>query len=127
MELTYGKGVDVAFEMAGPNSSVVNALNITRGGGEVVLFGLKDGDFTIPRFNQTIVKGLTLHCVIGRQIFKTWQTSQRILSDKKNGVQDKIWKIILREGGGTILPFNEYTPVIFEEMMRKWPKILIKM
>ena len=126
MELTYGKGVDIAFEMAGPNSSVINALNITRGGGEVVLFGLKDGDFIIPKFNRLIVKGLTLHAVIGRQIFKTWQTSQRILSDRKNGVQDKIWKIILKEGKGTILPLSEYTPEKFEEMMGEWPKILIK-
>jgi threonine 3-dehydrogenase len=93
-KLTYGKGVDVSFEMAGPNDSVNNALEITRGGGEVVLFGLKDGDFTIPRFNRVIIKGLTIHSVIGRKIFATWQTSQRVLSDKKNGIQDKIWKVI---------------------------------
>ncbi len=126
-KITYGKGVDVAFEMAGPNASVVNALEITRSGGEVVLFGLKDGDFVLPGFNKIIVKGLTIHCVIGRQIFKTWQTSQRILSDRKNGVQDKIWKIILREGQGTIIPFSEYSPEKFEYKMKQHPKILIKM
>lgn len=125
-KLTYGKGVDIVFEMAGPNSSVVNALEITRSGGEVILFGLKDGDFMIPGFHSIIVKGLTLYGVIGRRIFETWQTSQRILSDKENRVQEKIWKIILRGGEDTILPFDEYTPERFEEMMKRRPKILIR-
>lgn len=125
--LTYDKGVDVTFEMAGPNDSVNNALAITRSGGEVVLFGLKDGDFTTPDFHRIILKGLTLHGVIGRQIFSTWQTSQRVLSDKANGIQDKIWKIILKQGEGTILPLSQYTPEKFLEMMGKYPKILLKM
>ena len=124
--LTYDKGVDVAFEMAGPNDSVNNALAITRPGGQVVLFGLKDGDFVIPNFNRTIVKGVTLHGVIGRQIFQTWQTSQRILSDKTNGIQDKIWHIILKEGNGTVIPLESYAKESFEQKMVQHPKILIQ-
>jgi threonine 3-dehydrogenase len=126
-KITYGKGVDVVFEMAGPNSSVNNALAITRSGGHVVLFGLKDGDFILPHFNRVIVKGLTLHGVIGRKIFETWQISQRILSDKKNGIQDKIWRVIMKSGKGTIIPLSRYTPDLLAEKMKKHPKILIKM
>lgn len=126
-ELTHEKGADVTFEMAGPNSSVVNALEITRGGGHVILFGLKDGDFTIPHFNRSIIKGLTLHGVIGRQIFKTWQTSQRVLADKTNGIQDKIWNVILKGGNDTIIPLESYTKDLFEEKMAKHPKILLQM
>ncbi|MBI3335510.1 MAG: zinc-binding dehydrogenase [Candidatus Portnoybacteria bacterium] len=126
-ELTYGKGVDAAFEMAGPNASVNNALEITRSGGEVILFGLKDGDFVIPNFNRAIVKGLTLHGVIGRKIFNTWQISQRVLSDKTNGVQDAMWRVILKEGKGTIIPFASYDKELFEKKMREHPKILLKM
>ena len=125
-DLTYGKGVDIAFEMAGSNTSVNNALAITRSGGDVILFGLKDGDFVISRFNRAIIKGLTLHGVIGRQIFRTWQTSQRMLSDKKNGIQDAIWKIILKEGKGTVIPFSKYTKESFEKKMKEFPKILLK-
>jgi threonine 3-dehydrogenase len=113
--------------MAGPNSSVNNALAVTRGGGHVVLFGLKDGDFIVPHFNRAIVKGLTLHGVIGRKIFGTWQTSQRMLSDKQNGIQEKIWRVIMKRGNGTILQFSDYTPEKFEEMMGRHPKILIRM
>src|SRR3989344_6627637 len=125
-QLTYGKGVDVAFEMAGPNVSVNNALAVTRSGGQVVLFGLKDGDFVIPNFNRAIIKGLTLHGVIGRQIFETWQTSQRMLSDKTNGIQEKIWRVILKEGKDTIIPFDSYSKELFEQKMAEHAKILIK-
>ena len=126
-KLTYDKGVDVAFEMAGPNASLNNALAIARSGGHVVLFGLKDGEFIIPNFNRSIIKGLTLHGVIGRQIFQTWQTSQRVLADKTNKIQDKIWDIILKGGNDTIIPLESYTREMFEEKMAQHPKILLRM
>ncbi len=127
MELTYGKGVDVSLEMAGPFSSVNNAIDATRRGGEVVFFGIKDGDLTIPKFNRTIVRGLTMHCVIGREIFKTWQTSQRVLSNKDNGIQDAIWNTILKGGKDTIIPFSTFTPESFEASMSAHPKIVFNM
>jgi hypothetical protein len=92
-----------------------------------VLFGLKDGDFVLPHFNRAIVKGLTLHGVVGRKIFVTWQISQRVLSDKQNGIQDKIWRVIMKSGRGTIVPLSGYTPEILEAKMKQHPKILIKM
>lgn len=126
MELTYGKGVDVSLEMAGPQSSLNNAIDATRRGGDVILFGIKDGDFTIPNFPRVIVRGLTLHAVIGRQIFKTWQISQRVLSQKSNGIQDKIWEVIMDSGNDTILNFSEFDPDVFEEKMNKHPKLVFK-
>lgn len=126
MKLTYGKGVDIAIEMAGPESSLNNALESVRRGGHVILFGIKDGDFTIPKFSRLIVKGLTLHGVIGRRIFSTWQTAQRVLSDKSNGVQDKIWDVILKKGKGTVIPFSEYNKENFEKSMNENPKIIFK-
>ncbi|MBI4088219.1 zinc-binding dehydrogenase [Candidatus Kaiserbacteria bacterium] len=127
MELTYGKGVDISMEMAGPFSSVNNCIESTRRGGHVVLFGIKDGDITIPKFAAcVIVRGLTLHGIIGREIFRTWQIAQRVLSDKTNGVQDAIWKTILKEGKGTVLDFKNFTPESFEQAMNEHPKIIFK-
>ena len=127
LQLTYGKGVDVSMEMAGPFSSVNNCIESTRRGGHVVLFGIKDGDLTIPRFSpRVIVRGLTLHGIIGRQIFRTWQIAQRMLSDKSNGIQDAIWNIILKKGKGTILDFKKFTPASFEKAMNEHPKIVFK-
>lgn len=123
-QLTYGKGVDVSLEMAGFNSSVNNCIAATRFGGQVILFGIKDGDFVIPSFSRMIVKGITLYNVIGRQIFKTWQVSQRVLSDRSNGVQDKIWDVILKGGHGTIVKLSDYTPELMETKMAEHPKLV---
>jgi len=127
MELTYGKGVDVSMEMAGPPSSLNNCILSTRRGGHVIAFGIKDGDFTIPNFSRTvIVRGLTIHGIIGRRIFSTWQIAQRVLSNKQNGIQDAIWNIILKGGKGTVLDFKSFTPESFEKAMEQHPKIVFK-
>jgi len=126
-ELTYGKGVDVSMEMAGPASSVNNAIDSTRRGGHVILFGVKDGDMTIPHFPRLIVAGLTIHCVIGREIFKTWQLSQRVLSQTSNGIQDKVWNVILNGGKDTVLNLSEFDPAVFEQTMNEHPKLIFNM
>ena len=126
MELTYGKGVDVSMEMAGPASSVNNCIEATRRGGHVILFGLKDGDITIPKFSRSIIRGLTFHGIIGRNIFQTWQISQRMLSDKSNGIQEKIWNVILKGGKGTIIDMKDFTPESFEKSMNEHPKLIFK-
>jgi len=127
MSLTYGKGVDVSMEMAGFNSSVNNCIAATRFGGQVVLFGIKDGDFMIPEFSRMVVKGITLHNIIGRTIFGTWQTAQRVLSDRSNGVQDKMWGTIMGAGKETVIPFSEYSPELLEERMKLYPKLVFDM
>ena len=127
MQLTYGKGVDISMEMAGPASSLNNCILATRRGGHVIAFGIKDGAMTIPNFSpNVVVRGLTIHCIIGRKIFKTWQISQSMLSDKKNGIQDAIWNVIFKKGEGTILPMKDFTPESFETAMNAHPKILFK-
>ncbi len=126
-ELTYGKGVDVSMEMAGPASSVNNAIDSTRRGGHVVLFGVKDGDLVIPQFPRLIVAGLTLHCIIGREIFNTWQLSQRVLAQTSNGVQDKVWNVILKGGQDTVLNLSEFDPAVFEQKMNEHPKLIFNM
>ena len=126
MKLTYGKGVDISMEMAGPFSSVNNAIDSARMGGHVIFFGIKDGDLTIPKFSRLVLRGLTIHNIIGREIFRTWQIAQRILNDKTNGIQDAIWNVILKGGKGTILNFKDFTPESFEKAMNKNPKIIFK-
>lgn len=127
MELTYGKGVDVALEMAGPASSVNNAIDATRRGGQVVLFGIKDGDQTIPGFSRLIMRGITIHAVIGRRIFETWQIAQRVLSQRTNNIQEQIWDVILEGGHETLLPFSEFDPESFERKMEDHAKLVFKM
>jgi threonine 3-dehydrogenase len=125
-KITNGIGVDVSFEMAGFNSSVNNCLYATRRGGEIVLFGIKQGDFVFEDYNRLIVHGFTFHAVIGRQIWQTWERTRALMEDVSNGVQEKLFNVILDRGQGTILPISEYNKDRFEEMMAKHPKFLIQ-
>lgn len=125
-KITNGIGVDVSFEMAGFNSSVNNCLYATRRGGDIVLFGIKQGDFVFEDFNRLIVHGFTLHSVIGRQLWETWETTRSLLENTDNQIQEKMYNIILNEGKDTILSIDDYTKEAFEEKMLKHPKILIQ-
>lgn len=125
-KITNGIGVDVSFEMAGFNSSVNNCLYATRRGGEIILFGIKQGDFVFEDYNRLIVHGFDFHAVIGRQIWQTWERTRALMEDTSNGVQEKLFNVILDRGQETILPIGEYTKERFEELMLKHPKFLIQ-
>jgi threonine 3-dehydrogenase len=121
-----GIGADVAMEMAGFNSSVNNTIQSTRRGGEVILFGLKQGNFHIQAFDRLIVNGITLHSVIGRRLFETWYTTRNLLEDRSNGIQDKIADVILGGGDDAVVHIDDFTPESFEETLAAWPKPLIQ-
>ena len=125
-EACGGIGADVAMEMAGFNSSVNNAIQSTRRGGEVILFGLKQGNFHIQAFDRLIVNGITLHSVIGRRIFQTWYITRNLLEDRSNGIQDKISDIIFGGGEDAVVHINDFSPDSFEETLATWPKPLIQ-
>jgi threonine 3-dehydrogenase len=119
-------GVDVAMEMAGYNSSVNNAIQSVRRGGDVVLFGLKSGDFKIQDFQRTIVKGIRIQSVIGRRLFETWEITRNLLEQKENGIQDRIWNVMLNKGKDTITNAEDFKPAEFEKKIGKHPKLIIK-
>lgn len=119
-------GVDVAIEMAGYNSSVNNALMSVRRGGDVVLFGLKQGDFRIQDFQRVIVKGINIHSIIGRRLFETWEITRNLLESRDNGIQDKIWNIMLNKGKGTITDIADFVPEEFEKKIGTHPKLIIR-
>ena len=126
MKITNGLGVDVAFEMAGFNSSVNNAIASVRRGGDVILFGLKNGDFVFEDYNRLVMKGITMHCVAGRTFWQTWEITKTLLENVSNKIQENMFNVILDRGQGTILPIAEYSKEKFEEMMQKHPKFLIQ-
>lgn len=126
MKMTGDMGVDVSFEMAGFNDSINNCLASTRRGGTIILFGIKNGDVVIEDYNRVIVQGYTIHCVIGRRLWETWETTRQLLEDTHNGIQEKIFNVIINKGDGTIMPIGEYTSEVFEKKMAMHPKILIK-
>ena len=126
MELTDGIGVDVAMEMAGFNSALNNAVKITRRGGDVVLFGVKNGHAIIEDSHRIIMDGMQLHGVVGRQIFGTWEITRNLLETKSNGIQDAIWDVILNRGEGTLVDIDSWERNSFEKAIQNHPKVVIR-
>ncbi len=122
----YGEGVDVAMEMAGSNQALNTAIASTRAGGNIILFGLSAGDYTLTSFQDIIMYGKSLHSVVGRQVFQTWYILSNLLKSKSHHLQDKIFEIILNKGEGTIIPFHSFERNTFEKSIQKYPKIIFK-
>jgi len=74
LNITHG-GVDVALEMSGHPDAINDAIRCTRAGGDVVMLGLPtDNAVTLQDFGRNIIfRGLTLHAVIGREMFRSWE------------------------------------------------------
>ena len=86
--------------MSGFPSSLQQAIQGSRRGGNVVLFGLSSGDVTIPQFEDLITAGKRIHAIVGRRCFSTWEITKQLLEDQNNGIQDLVWKHVLEEGKG---------------------------
>jgi threonine 3-dehydrogenase len=126
LDLTDGIGVDVAMEMAGFNSALNNAIKITRRGGSVVLFGVKNGNAIIEDAHRIVMDGVQMHGVVGRRIFSTWDMTRNLLENRNNGIQDAVWDVILNQGQDTIVDIAEWEKERFEERIRRHPKVVIR-
>lgn len=73
VDMTKG-GVDVSLEISGHPVGINNAIAMTRPAGHVVNLGLPKADTVgIEKFSKNFIfKGLTMHAVIGREMFRTW-------------------------------------------------------
>src|SRR5437764_13541627 len=89
--LTDDVGVDVVCEMSGSSAAINFGLDIVRMGGTLSLLGLPAGhSVTINDYTRNVIfKGVTLHGIIGRRMYATWQ---RMLSLLKSGL-DVEWVV----------------------------------
>ena len=122
----FGEGVDVAFEMSGSNQALNTAIASTRAGGDIILFGLSAGDYTITNFQEIILYGKSMHSVVGRKVFQTWYTMRNLLTSKEHNLQDRIYDVILNKGDGTVMPFHQFDQGVFEQAIQEHPKIVLK-
>ncbi len=121
-----GRGVDVAYEMSGNNQALNTAIQSVRPGGDVILFGLCGGDFTLQNFQNIVLHGKTLHGIVGRRVFQTWYIMRNLLESRHHDLQDKIFDVILNRGEGTIVPFEGFDKQRFDGLIREHPKIVMK-
>ncbi len=85
MRETNNTGVDAVFEMSGSPYAYSDALDIIRMGGTFSLLGIPAQDLTLDFSGKIIFKGLTIKGIIGRKMFDTWETMERLL---KAGLSD---------------------------------------
>lgn len=76
-------GVDLVLEMSGAEPAINQGLRIVRMGGALSILGIPAGEkITIERFARDFIfKGLSLHAIIGRRIFSTWERMLDLLAD----------------------------------------------
>jgi threonine 3-dehydrogenase len=76
-------GVDVLLEMSGAASAIVQGISLVKFAGVVVAFGLPPKPFEFDLSNLVIFKGITLHGIIGRKMWQTWEQMEDLLSGGK--------------------------------------------
>ncbi|MDX1583986.1 MAG: alcohol dehydrogenase catalytic domain-containing protein [Thermoanaerobaculia bacterium] len=89
--ITDGNGVDVVLEMSGASPAINFGFDIVRMGGTVSLLGLPAGNsVTIDNYTRNLVfKGISVHGIIGRRMYDTWQTMLALLE----GGLDVTWVV----------------------------------
>ena len=75
----HGAGVDAVLEMSGSYHAYEDAMKILRMGGELSLLGLTSGSMPIDFARDVIFPGRTIHGVIGRRVWSTWDMMTDIL------------------------------------------------
>jgi threonine 3-dehydrogenase len=89
--ITDDVGVDVVCEMSGSSAAINFGLDIVRMGGTLSLLGLPAGNaVTIDNYTRNVIfKGVTMHGIIGRRMYSTWQ---RMLALLRSGL-DVEWVV----------------------------------
>lgn len=75
----HGAGVDAVLEMSGSYHAYEDGFNVLRMGGEFALLGLTSGSMPLDFAKRIIFPGITLHGVIGRRVWSTWNMMTDLL------------------------------------------------
>lgn len=87
---TQGQGVDVVLEMSGAPVAIKQAMRICRRGGRVSLMGIPAQTVELDMAEDMIFKGLTIHCVVGRRLYETWDTMRALLASGRLNIAPAI-------------------------------------
>ena len=78
-ETIANSGVDVLLEMSGSPEALKQGFEVLRPGGQAVLMGLSKQPILFDFANDIVAKGITVHGLVGRIMYKTWNQVQRLL------------------------------------------------
>lgn len=77
------QGYDVVLEMSGSRTLIALAFEVLRNGGRLSFFGLPSEAVPINIADHVIFKGLRIYGILGRRIWQTWDTMERLLAEGK--------------------------------------------
>ncbi|OGU26853.1 MAG: hypothetical protein A2X66_07995 [Ignavibacteria bacterium GWA2_54_16] len=86
---TDSTGVDVALEMSGNYRAYEDAARVLRMGGTFSLLGIPSGTMQVDFAKNIIFSGITVHGIIGRRVFQTWDQMEQLL---KAGLAKQLMK-----------------------------------
>lgn len=86
---TESTGVDVALEMSGNYRAYEDAARVLRMGGTFSLLGIPSGTMQVDFAKNIIFSGITVHGIIGRRVFQTWDQMEQLL---KAGLAKQLMK-----------------------------------
>jgi threonine 3-dehydrogenase len=89
-EATGGTGAEVVLEMSGNESAIDQGTRMLARGGRMSLLGLPDGSVALDLNDQVIFKEARLQGITGREMFRTWQQTQTLLSTGRVDVRPVI-------------------------------------
>jgi threonine 3-dehydrogenase len=92
LDVTDGKGVDVALEMSGAAAAVKQAFEILTPGGRISLLGLFERPIELNLNDALIFKAATVYGITGRRMFQTWYQVKGLL--EKSHFREKMSWII---------------------------------
>jgi threonine 3-dehydrogenase len=70
-----GADIDCVLEMSGAPSAVVAATRLVRLGGWISLLGIGDEPTALDMSDDIVMKGISLHGVVGRRLPQTWEAT----------------------------------------------------
>jgi threonine 3-dehydrogenase len=79
LDATEGAGVDAVLEMSGNYKAYDDGFKVVRMGGMMALLGIPGGKMIVDFSKDVIFRGVTVHGVIGRRVFSTWDMMRTIL------------------------------------------------
>lgn len=74
---------DVVFEMSGSTHAFASGVRMLRRGGTLVAFGLFKSRLSVDVTGEFILAGRRLIGIVGRRMYQTWETMQRLLDEKR--------------------------------------------
>lgn len=74
--------LDIVLEMSGAPAAVELGLKAVRSGGRLSAFGIPPRELAIDWANDIVFKGVRIVGIAGREVFKTWYTTDALLRSK---------------------------------------------